>query len=268
MHTTKLKLSRQYGRIAATLFTGITITWIILQFYGPTDRDYDYKDDYDFDTGWIQALALPQRKLSNIAPSKRSSINLQRLHHVNIVNLTTPLPAYFFSECIRTQTDPNFTICVYESYEDIYISAALRSDGVWEPYITPLFKKALSNFPNAMVIDIGANIGYYTLLAAAAGRDVVAVEPVIRNTHHIHKAVKANKFEGRITLLQNALFDSVMNVTLTYSPDNQGGIWIRSWMDGSVNDATGEPQVRTTTLDHLVQVATATKAILKVDIGE
>ena len=38
------------------------------------------------------------------------------------------------------------------------------------------------------VIDIGANIGVYSLLAAKLGRNVIAVEPLYENLNRMHKA--------------------------------------------------------------------------------
>lgn len=261
-------LKKQYVKIGLTSLTLVTVIYVVLHTYSPTDLDNQYdKYDYDFDTGWLHTFALPQRKLSHINTPNHA--NFKNLKHLKLHNISKDLPYNFYSDCIQTKTSPNFTICVYEAYEDRYISAALRNDGVWEPYITPLFEHALSNFPNTMVIDIGANIGYYTLLAASMGHNVVAVEPVLQNALHIHKAAKVNKLEHRITLLQNALFDRVINVTLTYSVDNQGGIWIRSWRGTQDKGETAlYPHVQTTTLDHLLQVTTAKQAILKVDIGK
>ena len=66
-----------------------------------------------------------------------------------------------------TSTLPNFIICVYTSNQDKFISAGLRSTGIWEPELTRLFIRALEILPHAVFLDIGANLGYYSLLAAA-----------------------------------------------------------------------------------------------------
>lgn len=94
--------------------------------------------------------------------------------------------------CTLTSTTPKFHICVYPNEEDIYISAALTSQGVWEPYITRVLQLALTRFPEAVVIDVGANIGYYTLLTAAMGHQVVAVEPSQDNVRRLRRGAQLN----------------------------------------------------------------------------
>ena len=61
---------------------------------------------------------------------------------------------------------------------DQHVSAQIREQGSWEAYESELFCKILS--PGDCVIDVGANIGYYSVLAAAAVGDkgrVYAFEP-------------------------------------------------------------------------------------------
>ena len=61
---------------------------------------------------------------------------------------------------------------------DRYISRRLREDGIWEPYETTLVLAALQ--PGDVFVDVGANIGYYPVIAAGrVGRDgaVFAFEP-------------------------------------------------------------------------------------------
>jgi hypothetical protein len=58
------------------------------------------------------------------------------------------------------------------------VSQSILVDGLWEPRLTEIIAKALP--PGGVFIDVGAHVGYYTLLASRrvgpAGR-VVAVEP-------------------------------------------------------------------------------------------
>jgi FkbM family methyltransferase len=56
-----------------------------------------------------------------------------------------------------------------------------------------------------MVIDVGANIGLYTLFAAKVGRDVLCVEPFEDNVLKLHKSVKLQNFETQITLINNVV---------------------------------------------------------------
>ena len=179
------------------------------------------------------------------------------------------------SKCVRTKTEPAFYICLYEPERDKYISGSLLSTGVWEPYITPLVQKALNCTPRAIFIDIGANIGYYSMLAAAAGRSVIAVEPSKTSVDRFHKASKMNNAQDLISLCHNAISDRHQNVTLTSNRYNQGGVWIKPINDqnkeASSRRRAGSTVVRATTMDHLLDLAVLrqhTQAIIKIDIGE
>src|SRR5258708_30108846 len=61
---------------------------------------------------------------------------------------------------------------------DIFISQYILRDGIWEPCETKALIKLLA--ADADFLDIGANIGWYTILAAGALKDrgmVHAFEP-------------------------------------------------------------------------------------------
>ncbi|RUS69798.1 hypothetical protein EGW08_022444, partial [Elysia chlorotica] len=98
-----------------------------------------------------------------------------------------PLPF----NCTKSKSTPGFRICVHSKERDKYISAALLSSGVWEPFVTRVYQQALVLHPDAAVVDIGANIGYYTLLAAAMGHSVVAVEPQLENLKRLAEAARS-----------------------------------------------------------------------------
>ena len=48
---------------------------------------------------------------------------------------------------------------------DNYLEKKIINDGVWEPLTTQVFKQILK--PGMVVVDIGANIGYFSLLSAS-----------------------------------------------------------------------------------------------------
>ncbi len=45
---------------------------------------------------------------------------------------------------------------------------------MYEPGITYLIQQGLSKYPDALFMDLGANIGYYSLLAARSGHKTIA----------------------------------------------------------------------------------------------
>ena len=64
----------------------------------------------------------------------------------------------------------------------IFKSSALQTDGIWEPYITPILQMALNKYPESILIDVGANIGYYSLMAAKMGHTSIATWCVFTDT--------------------------------------------------------------------------------------
>ena len=81
------------------------------------------------------------------------------------------------------QSQPKFTICVYEKHEDKWISGSILSSGKWEPGISLTISDILMRRANidTLVLDIGANLGIHGLYAAKLGHRVWAVEPQERN---------------------------------------------------------------------------------------
>lgn len=68
--------------------------------------------------------------------------------------------------------------------------------GVYEPEVTAVFRRLLR--PGMGVLDLGANIGYFTMLSAALvgpGGYVVAVEPNPRNVRLLEASRRANGFD-------------------------------------------------------------------------
>jgi FkbM family methyltransferase len=47
-----------------------------------------------------------------------------------------------------------------------------------------------------MLIDVGANVGFYTCLAASRGKSVIAIEPLPRNIRYLRQNLANNHFEN------------------------------------------------------------------------
>lgn len=101
-------------------------------------------------------------------------------------------------ECIVLRIKPSTHVCLHPTDIDVHVSLHLRGDGLWEPHIVRTFQNLLYQDPQLGVYDIGANIGQYTLLAAAMGRKVVAVEPYLPNLRRLHKGIKMGKVEDKV----------------------------------------------------------------------
>ena len=112
-----------------------------------------------------------------------------------------------------------------EKYMDP-IGAALywHSWAAWEPRLVTLFSRwaAQSN----RVIDVGANTGYYTLLAAAHGCRVMAFEPNPEIFPFLQDNVRINGFQDLCDLMQLAAGEEEKEVQLYIHEDRTMGSMI------------------------------------------
>lgn len=139
---------------------------------------------------------------------------------------------------------------VYIDPMDLGIVPFLLSDGVYERCTTELFKSLLK--PGMVVLDIGANFGYYGLIAArfvgSTGK-VYAFEPEPKNFRLLVNNVKLNALANMIPL-QIALSNENGKASLFLHKTNLGAHSIRQRNVMTVGDVV---EIETTTLDNFVQ---------------
>lgn len=106
---------------------------------------------------------------------------------------------------------------------DKHVSQKIRAEGIWEPYETSLVISRLK--PGAVFVDVGANIGYFTILAASLvgerGR-AYAFEPDPANISLLTKSARHNALQSRIHSVQAGLSTADKTGNLYLSEDNLG----------------------------------------------
>ncbi|MDY6824434.1 MAG: FkbM family methyltransferase [Thermodesulfobacteriota bacterium] len=125
-------------------------------------------------------------------------------HYLNIPAITTPLAMHLHSQ------------------NDACVSKQIREAGIWEPYETALILAHLCR--GGVFLDIGANIGYYTLLAAVVvGEEglVVAYEPDEDNFTLLRKNLVLNNLTNA-RLVHAAVADYTGSGFIYRSEDNSG----------------------------------------------
>jgi FkbM family methyltransferase len=149
---------------------------------------------------------------------------------------------------------------------DRVIATHLLGEEIWEPAETAAF---LAHAREGMcVFDIGANIGYYTLLAArSVGPSglVIAFEPEPRNFKLLTRNVAENGFKN--VRLVNAAVSSREGVMRLHLDDANFGA--HSFEPGSVRTSSGRSvEVATVPLDGFADEARAFDAgvLVKVDV--
>jgi len=111
---------------------------------------------------------------------------------------------------------------------------------VWKRYLRP----------GDLFLDVGANIGVYSVYAAECGAEVIAVEPVPHNAKRVRENLDLNGYAGEV--VQNALSDHPGRVRITADEDSYNHL---------VDE--GGIEVTATTLDELLGNRSA---VAKIDV--
>jgi FkbM family methyltransferase len=108
---------------------------------------------------------------------------------------------------IRTSTSPPFWMNVH-TYLDDTMSPLLVENGCFECPLYDALLSTLDRYPpdSTTLLDVGSNLGFYSLGAAARGYSVYAFEPLLRNWAPMCYSLLANPgFKGRVNLMAVAL---------------------------------------------------------------
>jgi len=140
------------------------------------------------------------------------------------------IPEYFknYKDCkkFRQIHNPSVTTLygtrMFLNNHDMMISKSLYFDKFWELNETNFFKKIINKGMN--VVDIGANIGYFSILFSRwigeTGK-VFCFEPEPDNFHLLQKNIQANNCENIIPI-QKAVSNSNGTTSLFLSEENKG----------------------------------------------
>ena len=105
---------------------------------------------------------------------------------------------------------------------DLHVSKAIKENGIWEPYETQLILQALKE--GSTFIDVGANIGYYTIAASAiVGQlgQIIAFEPEPKNYEKLVSNISLNH-QVNVLPVNAGLSNSTEDAQIFLSDDNWG----------------------------------------------
>ena len=145
-------------------------------------------------------------------PSKRTFefelIALEGGRNVSVANASTHFEVHAPNSntfiIVKTATFPSFAMALTSHGRD-YNEMEIRNKGGHEPCMTQTLTTLLYGHTGKLVVDVGANLGYYGLLAAALGHEVQAFEALASNHHLILNSVDLNEFHDRMTVHHLAL---------------------------------------------------------------
>lgn len=169
------------------------------------------------------------------------------------------------------------TLCIHDIKKDKMVSGMIWQNGIWEPHVIYIYLDLLKKNPDALVFDVGAQIGSYSLFAAKMGLHVISVEPFYENILRIQKAVKIENLENKITLVRNAVSNKKGEIKRLYpQSEDIGGQGLVQFENYAFNKSDMKNDiylVETIYFDDLISIipkredgSEYRKAVIKIDI--
>lgn len=135
-------------------------------------------------------------------------------------------PKRYVDKLTTATSNPPFTISLHKKWFDKMRWASIMNHGeYYETGLTHLFSTILIDQPKGLVIDIGMNIGWFTLLSRSLGHDVVAFDPNPIMHTRVCESLQHNgdwMADHSVTLFAYGLGDRTTTLNLTMGK-NPGG---------------------------------------------
>ena len=174
--------------------------------------------------------------------------------------------------CVKTKLLLNkyrTTVCVHEVNQDHDVSGLLVSSGIWEEHLVTRFLRILSIHKEYSFIDIGANLGVYTMYAASVGcSNIISIECFGPNIERIRRSIQLENVLKQVVLIPRALYNK-SDAYLSLRANIQNNIGSQKLIN-EVSENEQDPfVVRTIRFDDLLPIfnqRNIAHAIIKIDI--
>lgn len=167
-----------------------------------------------------------------------------------------------------TKTEPHFLMPFTDPRADTDVSANMASKRVVEPFYNLYFQKLSQSCcaRGGLMLDVGANFGYYSILAAKMGCRVVAWEPIPVFRAFLQTAARLNHVSHKIHVRDTVVSD-VAGATINLTVPTRG-----YWGTASVGGLNIEPAIKapaynvSATSETLDQVVREQACVMKLDV--
>jgi FkbM family methyltransferase len=189
--------------------------------------------------------------------------------HKSIQIMPASIPPSALDSLFWATIENNLQLNLHNPQVDKYISGSINAYKRWEYTIVQAMEQAVKLYPQRAVVDIGANIGYFSLIALGKLNvpRVYSFEPMNYNVRQIERTMKRNKLDSnRWKVYQNAVGSVAGLVVSLRTPDarNNAGnhkiVASSGTVDGKVY---GDDFVHTVRLD---QVVDEDISFMKIDV--
>merc|ERR1719270_313550 len=174
--------------------------------------------------------------------------------------------------CVNVVHIENGKICVKNPKEDAKISKPFVDGYGWDVDASMRVQEVMRRHPGAVFLDIGSNIGSYTLPVANMGRKVVAVDMMEDNLGYIKTSLIKSNLTQYVQLVHNAVSSKYerLQPTLEDRHSNNPGAVEAKHMDEIIGPGVkkvGDP-VKSITINDLLLVTSSPSStfIIRTDV--
>ena len=136
---------------------------------------------------------------------------------------------------------------IFGSSKDSTLVKCFRLVNDYEPSLVQFISSHLCQ--GKILVDVGANEGYFTLLGASKGAHVYAVEPSKNNLKFLTDNIERNNYSQRVTILPYAAGDE--DKIVTFHESSLNGMW-SSVGQGKTNLLSTTTQVKMKCLQEII----------------
>ncbi len=224
----------------------------------------------DFNTATEQDIYYCYRLLLNREPDEPGWAYWQQMVNERHIPLPILLSGFIngpeFRALQRRQNEPHLVelpqFKMFVRLNDFFIGAVIERHKAYEPHIVREIETLLK--PGDVFVDIGANVGYFSLLAAtlvAPGGQVLAFEPKPDNCAFLRRSLAVNDFQN-VHVYQNAVAEKAETFYFTEGGADSNGRLLHNF---EVEDAEQGLRVEAVTLDETLPELPGLK-VIKMDI--
>lgn len=206
-----------------------------------------------------------------------AAVHVTQLYYNDTSEMLNGIRVYDWSKpvtinpsCIPMKNLPKTTmICLFDPAEDVVFSNSIITSGLWDAPLVREFRYLLGRQSDLNLIDVGSNLGLYSLIAATLGHNAVCVEPFPKVYQYFHKSVIINNFQHRITLLANAISDKNEFVKMSYSDSDMTSAiaTTANESDITIENIASENVISAITWKDLANFVPFKRIVLKYDIS-
>ncbi|KAK3084798.1 hypothetical protein FSP39_019201 [Pinctada imbricata] len=204
----------------------------------------------------------------------RDKLNVYYFNNDSWTNSSNLIEDFNTSSFIKTNlhtTAGGTPIYIHDPKEDEWISRLLLQSNAWEWSNVNLMIDFIKRHRHSAFLDIGANLGVFSLSVAKHNRKVIAVEPLKSNSDRLCASILDGKLTNLITMIRNPMSDLHENVTLATAKKNIGGTFVVHSKAEADNERLvhhSGTSLQTVTLDDLLQLPgfNVSSVVMKIDV--